>query len=103
MVELALGELVDHLEKVAVVAMVGGPDGKSALLLTWHWGMAFKTMVTSAWKGVCGMEVVDLLGRYLGSMQVPLTTVVKVVNLLHKDSWDRVSKYLARCMSTLLA
>ena len=64
--EPALEELVDRLEKVAVVAMARGPDGKSASLLTWHQRLAFKTMVTSAWKGVCGMEVVDLPAKIPG-------------------------------------
>ena len=73
--EPAPDELAERLEKVAMVATAKGPDGKRALLMTWHWWLghlSFKMVVASAKKGVSGMEISDLSKRRQVSMCAPL-------------------------------
>ena len=57
-------ELVERLEKVAMVATAKGADGTRATLMTWHQRLghpSFKTVIALAKNGVKGMEITDLL------------------------------------------
>ena len=97
--ESALDELTEHLGRVAMVAMVKGPDSKRASLLTWHrqlGHLSFKTMVTLAKGGVSGMEISDLPTKIPGLNACTTCAVAKAVHLLHKEGWSRATEYLKR-------
>ena len=97
--ELALDELAERLGRVVMVAMAKGPNGKRALLLTWHWWLghlSFKAMVASVNRGVSGMEISDLPVKIPGLDACATRVVAKAVHLPHKEGWSRVSEYLER-------
>ena len=86
--EPAPDELVECLEKVAMVATAKGPDGKRASLMTWHRRLghsSFKTVVVSTKKGVSGMEISDLPEKTPGLNACTTCIVAKAVHLPHKE------------------
>ena len=61
--ETTHSELVEHLEKVAMVVTARGSDGTKALLLTWHRRLGyptFKTVMALACNSVSGVVITDL-------------------------------------------
>jgi len=92
-------ELVECLEKVAMVTMAKGADGTRATLMTWHWHLghpSFKTVVALAKSGTKGMEIMDLPKTVPSLDACAACVAAKAVHFPHKEGRDHTEQYLGR-------